>query len=168
MREMVGLTKYARIGCLGMVFCFVIGCTDWGMGEAIQSVRVSRRINGFLRQAVRYGASRNYDLRPNIPIEWKRVCIDSAPYANQTIAEKKYGGKFHGKYQQLDDSSLMVVGIDANNEMTQVVLDGDVSRFLGQTYRGCGRNCLNSVSREQAVLTPVTRDGKTRLQLGSQ
>ncbi|MFZ5864396.1 MAG: hypothetical protein ACOYXY_00800 [Thermodesulfobacteriota bacterium] len=166
MRQVICLTKCARIGYWGLFLFLMIGCTDWDITEGIQAFRVRRAVNTFFGEVVLGGPSKNYDLRTHIPKEWERVCIDFLPYAPQTFVEEKFAGKIRGEYQIVCDTNFMLLGINANNEITQVVLDKDVSRFLGNSFRGCDPGCVNCVPREKAVLRSITRNGTSFLELG--
>jgi hypothetical protein len=153
---MMRLTRYVTIACLGFVYFSATGCADW---------RTSRAINSFFREVALSGPSKNYDLRSVIPADWQEVCIAYFPYAEQSHIEEKFGGKIRGEYQITFEDQYMLLGINANNEITQVVLDG-VGSFLANHFRFGVWRRANCVSREQAVLISRTSNGQQYLTLG--
>lgn len=153
----IRIERYAGAACLAFVLLSLVSCSNY---------RITRTTNSFFKEVARGGPQKEYDLRTVIPDEWERICIGYFPYQKQSHVEKKLGGKIVGKSEIVpNDTNWMFFGINAKNEITQVVLDHEVSIFLGDnfTMSGLGVNC---VPREQAVLTPTIRDGKPCLKLG--
>ena len=137
---------------------FAISCTDY---------RTRRDINSFFREVAQGGPSRSYDLRSVIPDEWERVCIAYFPYAMPSDIEERFGAKIRGKFEVVvNDANFMVLGINAENEITQVVPDREISMFLGNNIQGLGLWRASCVSRQHAVLIPITDNGKQYLKLG--
>jgi hypothetical protein len=150
--------RSARIVCLCFLVFFAISCTDY---------RTRRDINSFFREVAQGGPSRSYDLRSVIPDEWEKVCIGYFPYENQKHIEKKFGGKVRGNFKiVVNKSDWMFLGINAENEITQVVLDREISTFLFNNFRGVAAWGGSCVSRDQAVLIWLTHNGKPYLKLG--
>lgn len=157
-RKINRFTRYAQMACLCSVFISVTCCAD---------SKNSQTINSFFKKATLGGASRNYDLRTVIPAEWERVCIGYFPYASQAHIEEKFRGKVLGKYKVVGDSNWMLLGINAKNEITQVVLDVDVSIFLSKNFRSTRTGHVDCVYREQAILTPTINNGKQYIKFGN-
>jgi hypothetical protein len=153
-----GFSRWARIVCLCFLVFFAISCSDY---------RTRRDINSFFKEVAQGGPSRSYDLRSVIPHDWDRVCLGYFSNLDQKHIEKKLGGKIGGNFTIFGyKSDYMVLGINAENEITQVVLDREISIFLSKNFRGLNVWGARCVSRDQAVLTSRSDNGKQYLKLG--
>jgi len=157
MRELiVQLMKYAQIACLSGLLVLTSSCSDY---------IISRKMNSFFKQINVSEPSSYYDLRNIIPEEWEEVCIVYFPYMTRSDLEKKFHGKIVGRDKFVGKAHWMLLGINGKREITRVVLDVEVGAFLADNFRGASWR-VNCVSREQAVLTWITENGKRYLKLG--
>ncbi|WP_157212172.1 hypothetical protein [Desulfomonile tiedjei] len=110
--------------------------------------------------------SSHYDLRDVVPGDWEEVCIVYFPYISRSDIEKKFQGKVVGREKFVSEAHWMLLGINGKREITQVVLDVDVGRFLADNFKGASwqRNCVSS---QEAVLTWITQNGQRYLKLGN-
>ncbi len=127
--------------------------------------KLNEAINGHLSRIVHNDAQESLDLRNIIPGAWEKVCLGYFPYASRSRIEDEFRGKIIGEFKVVSDSNWLLLGITANNEITQVVLDLEISRYFGDHFRGLptARSC---VSRDQAVIASVSQEGKRFIYLG--
>ena len=112
-------------------------------------------------------ASSSLELRSMAPIAWEKLCLVYFPYASQFHIEEKYQGKILGEYKSVGDANWMLLGITGNNEITQVVLDLEVSKYLGEHFRPVASSS-QCVSRANAVLVlEADGNGERYVRLGN-
>lgn len=126
---------------------------------------LNEAINAHLSRIMRNDAQASLDLQSVIPAAWEKVCLGYIPYASKSRIEDEYQGKILGEFKVVGDSNWMLLGITASNEITQVVLGLEISRYLGNHFRGAA-TAKSCVSRDQAVLIAVHHEGKRSIHLG--
>ncbi len=122
-------------------------------------------INAHLSKITRNDAQTSLDLQSVIPAAWEKVCLGYFPYTSKSRIEDEYRGKILGEFKVVGDSNWILLGITASNEITQVVLDLEISKYLGDHFRGTATE-KSCVSRDQAVIVSAHHEGKRVIHLG--
>lgn len=157
MKWKIILSRFSRlrISATCMVAAlFTVNCLKVDIGSAV---------NSRFKESIR-GDMDHVDLRTVVPANWERICIAYLPYAAGSDVEKKYQGKIVGQYNLSGDANWMILGISAQREISQIVLDVDVSRFLASNLSSVSDNCAY---RTEAVLKSTTNNGKKTFHFGS-
>jgi hypothetical protein len=167
MKKMSHSRRFALIVALGLVvLCAALWVNRWIVHRS-DAFLLRKEINAFFQEVASSGTPRNHDLRSAIPPEWEEICICWLGYMPKSHVEKNFAGRIRGSYQSGGSTYWSLLGITADNEITQVLLDDDASQFLVDNKFPAVRTRAGCVSREEAILTWKNRAGRQCIQFGT-
>ena len=125
---------------------------------------IDQAVNSHFKESIHRKVD-HIDLRTILPANWDRVCIAYLPYITRSDVEKKYRGKVVGEYKMAGDANWVILGISDRGDISQIVLDAEVSQFLVNNlkYSSPTDSCTH---RTEAVLKSIASNGKRLFHFG--
>lgn len=129
------------------------------------SSTISEVMTAYLEGIERGATSSELNIGEQVPKDWKTVCLGFFPYVSRANLEEKLKGTAAGPLGAAEDSSWLLLGIDANRVITPIQLERKSAQLLAVHFQAPTQYVC--AVREKAILTPVSTHNTLFLKLGS-